>query len=74
MRSTHAGGPTRRFALWPVATLALMFASFAAGRVTGGIHSLPALVATLPGDESEFSREFDQRIRGASRSAPARTN
>jgi hypothetical protein len=63
MRATRAGGPVRRFALWPVATLALMFASFAAGRLTGGFHSLPALVATLPGDESEFSSEFDERIR-----------
>ncbi len=40
-----------------------MFASFAAGRLTGGFHSLPAIVATLPGDESEFSGEFDERIR-----------
>ena len=62
MRSTLASGRTRRFALWPVATLALMFASFAVGRLTGAFHGLPALVATLPGDESEFSREFDERI------------
>jgi hypothetical protein len=54
---------TRRLALWPIVTLGLMFASFAAGRLTGAFHSLPALVATLPGDESEFSREFDERMR-----------
>ena len=63
MRATHAGRPVRRFALWPVATLVLMFASFAVGRLTGAFHGLPALVATLPGDESEFSREFDERLR-----------
>jgi hypothetical protein len=52
-----------RFALWPIATLVLMFASFAMGRLTGAFHGLPTLVATLPGDESEFSRQFDERIR-----------
>ena len=49
--------------VWPLATLALMFASFAIGRRTGGFHSFPAIAATLPGEESEFSRELDDRIR-----------
>jgi hypothetical protein len=49
--------------VWPLATLALMFASFAIGRSTGGFHSFPAIAATLPGEESEFSRELDDRIR-----------
>lgn len=49
-------------AIWPVATLVLMMLSFAAGRMTG-FRSLPEIVATLPGDELEFSRELDGRIR-----------
>jgi hypothetical protein len=49
--------------VWPLATLALMFVSFAVGRRTGGFHSFPAIAATLPGEESEFSRELDDRIR-----------
>jgi hypothetical protein len=31
--------------------------------MTGGIHPLSEIAATLPGDESEFSRELDERIR-----------
>ena len=50
-------------AIWPAVTLVLMFASFVVGRLTGGFHSLPAIAATLPGDETEFSRELDERIR-----------
>ncbi len=46
-----------------LATLGLMILSFAAGRVMWGNHGLPAIAATLPGDESEFSRELDVRIR-----------
>ena len=30
---------------------------------SGGSRSLPAIVATLPGDEAQFSRELDDRIR-----------
>jgi len=51
-----------RGAIWPAATLVLMMFSFGAGRMTG-FRSLPEIVATLPGDESEFSRELDGRIR-----------
>lgn len=51
-----------RGAIWPVATLVLMMSSFAAGRMTG-FRGLPEIVGTLPGDESEFSRELDSRIR-----------
>jgi len=50
-------------AVGPAVTLALMIASFGLGRVTGGSHGLPAIAATLPGDESQFSRELDERIR-----------
>jgi hypothetical protein len=53
----------RRAWVWPLATVVLMFASFAIGRRTGGFHSFPAIAATLPGEESEFSRELDDRIR-----------
>jgi hypothetical protein len=49
--------------VWPAVTLALMFMSFAIGRMTGGFHGFPAIAATLPGEESEFSRELDDRIR-----------
>ena len=51
-------------AMWPIATLALMAASFGLGKFfSGGSRNLPAIVATLPGDEAQFSREFDDRIR-----------
>jgi len=46
----------------PALTLVLMCASFAVGRMNGGGHALPAMVATLPGDEASFSQEFDDRI------------
>ena len=52
-----------RRAAWPAITFLLMIASFAIGRSTGGFHSLPEIAATLPGDESEFSRKLDERIR-----------
>ena len=42
--------------------LGLMGASFALGRVTIGSNALPEIAATLPGDESEFSRELDERV------------
>ena len=49
--------------IWPTLTLALMCASFATGRMNSGNRTLPTMVATLPGDEAGFSREFDERIR-----------
>ena len=52
----------RKFA-WPLLTLVLMAVSFAVGRRTGSFHPLPALAATLPGFEADFSRELDQRVR-----------
>lgn len=45
--------------IWPAATLILMIVSFGAGRVTHGFRPIPEIVATLPGDEAEFSRELD---------------
>ena len=48
---------------WPVVTLVLMAVSFVVGRKTGRFHALPAIAATLPGDEADFSRELDARIR-----------
>jgi len=51
-----------RRALWPALTLIVAGASFGAGRLGGG-HSLPEMVATLPGEEAGFSHEFDDRIR-----------
>ena len=52
-----------RGAILPAAILGLMLASFAAGRLHIGIRSLPFIVASLPGDESEYSHELDLRIR-----------
>ena len=40
-----------------------MSIAFGAGKFTGRFRSLPAIVETLPGDEAEFSRELDSRIR-----------
>ena len=51
-----------RWAIWSASALLLATASFAAGRFSS-FRPLPEIVATLPGDESEFSREFDGRIR-----------
>ncbi len=45
------------------ATVILMGLSFAAGRMTLGVRIMPEIVATLPGDESQFSRELDARLR-----------
>jgi len=52
----------RRFLL-PALMLALMLVSFAAGRLAGSFRTLPAMVATLSGEEAGFSREFDSRVR-----------
>ena len=51
-----------RWALWSTSALLLATVSFAAGRFSS-FRPLPEIVATLPGDESEFSREFDDRVR-----------
>jgi hypothetical protein len=48
---------------WAAATLILMGVSFAAGKMTLGVRVMPEIVATLPGDESQFSRELDDRLR-----------
>jgi hypothetical protein len=48
---------------WAGATLILVALSFAAGRMTLGVRIMPEIVATLPGDESQFSRELDSRLR-----------
>ena len=60
--SAASNGVTRR-ALWATVTLLLMAAAFGIGRLADGIRSLPEIAATLPGDEAQFSREFDERIR-----------
>ncbi len=52
-----------RRGLWTGFALLLLCLSFLAGRTIHGSPSLPAIVATLQGDEREFSREFDERIR-----------
>ena len=51
-----------RRAIWLAAALFLVGLSFEAGRF-GLFHPLPEIAAALPGDESLFSREFDERIR-----------
>ena len=48
---------------WAGVTLLLMALSFAAGRMTLGARIMPEIVATLPNDESQFSRELDARLR-----------
>jgi hypothetical protein len=48
---------------WVAATLLLIALSFAAGRMTLGARIMPEIVATLPNDESQFSRELDARLR-----------
>ena len=49
-------------AIWPAAALLLAGFAFAGGRASV-FRPLPEIVATLPGDESVFSREFDARLR-----------
>jgi hypothetical protein len=51
-----------RRAIWSASALLLATVPFGAGRFCG-FRPFPEIVATLPGDESEFSREFDGRIR-----------
>jgi hypothetical protein len=72
MRETiHASGnaPTNpkrrilRMTIWIASVLILMIASFITGRMTDGLHGLPAIAATLPGNESQFSGELNDRIR-----------
>jgi hypothetical protein len=50
-------------AFWSAVALTLMSASYGAGRMADRFRPLPAIVATLPGEEAEFSRELDGRIR-----------
>jgi len=52
-----------RRATWAAVTLLLMATAFGAGRLAIGRHELPAIASTLPGDEAQFSQEFDERIR-----------
>jgi hypothetical protein len=51
-----------RRAIWSASAPLLATVSFGAGRFSC-YRPLPEMVATLQGDESEFSREFDGRIR-----------
>ena len=51
-----------RRAIWSASALLLAVVSFGAGRFSS-FRPFPEIVATLPGDEFEFSREFDGRIR-----------
>jgi hypothetical protein len=48
---------------WAAATLFLMALAFGAGRMTLAPRIMPEIVATLPNDESQFSRELDARFR-----------
>ncbi|THD49309.1 MAG: hypothetical protein E7774_01320 [Bradyrhizobium sp.] len=64
--SKQAAAPARRSAgrrlLTIVAALVLLGAGFVGGRMTAGVKTLPPLAATLPGDETDFSRELDDRV------------
>ena len=60
--------------VWAAATLFLMALSFAAGRMTLGARIMPEIVATLPNDKSQFSRDSTRDFASASRSARARTS
>ena len=51
-----------RWVIWLAWALLLAAVAFGAGRFSG-FRPLPEIVATLPGDESEFGREFDSRVR-----------
>ena len=51
-----------RRAIWSASALLLATVSFGAGRFSS-YRPLPGIIATLPGDESDFSLEFDGRIR-----------
>jgi len=56
------GSRLRTLGVWAFALL-IAIAGFFVGRATAGLHHLPALAATLPGDESEFNHEIDERVR-----------
>ena len=62
-RSSGFGAALMRRPIWLAATLILMSVAFGAGKVSNRVHALPAIVATLPGEEAEFSRELDHGIR-----------
>lgn len=49
--------------IWPALTLVVGGAAFGLGHLGNAPRAVPALVATLPGDEAGFSHEFDNRIR-----------
>ncbi len=49
--------------VWLAPTLIMAIISFAAGRMTLSFRRMPEIVATLPGDESQFSRELDEWVR-----------
>jgi hypothetical protein len=57
-----AGGGSKPWAIWAAATILSAGFAFAAGE-GAAFRPFPEIVATLPGDESEFSREFDDRLR-----------
>jgi hypothetical protein len=58
------GGMERMHRLaWAGAAIILAALSFGAGRMTLGVRTMPEIVATLPNDESQFSRELDARLR-----------
>jgi hypothetical protein len=52
-----------RRVIWAAAILILVAISFGFGRLNGATHSLPAIVATIPGDEAGFNQEFNNRLR-----------
>ena len=52
-----------RQAIWPLAAIILALSAYGIGRLGGGVHIPPAMVATLPGEEASFSQEFNTRIR-----------
>ena len=59
--------------IWPALTLLLTGLAFGAGRISAGFRVLPAIVATLPGEERDFSRELDFAFASVSRSGRAKT-
>ena len=52
-----------RRVIWAAAILIVAAISFGFGRLGGGAHTLPSMVATIPGDEAGFNQEFNNRMR-----------
>jgi hypothetical protein len=52
-----------RRVIWAAAILVVAVIAFGFGRLGGAPHNLPAMVATIPGDEAGFSQEFNNRMR-----------